>query len=280
MTAVRRDTAYRSALILTMIALPNVGRADEPRPQAVDTEHIFGFTEGADIGGKGELEIENNLVGLLGRPRRFVAFDNETDLRYGVEEHFRASFGILTDYHNVSGAAGLTFSGISSEFRRQVSNSADSPAGLTISFAPFWRRIDDTSGRPIESYSLPIGLLADTMLVPDKTLAGLNIIFSPTFTPTKQRSPQDQPLEISPAIATAIADGVFLGAEVRHITQNQDGFFTGHGLFVGPSIFVRLSPSLVVKAAWSAQIPDETTGRLDLVNFERHQVLAIVAKSF
>jgi hypothetical protein len=36
----------------------------------------------------------------------------------------------------------------------------------------------------------------------------------------------------------------------------------------------------MVKTAWSAQIPDESTGRLDPVNFERHQVLAIFAKSF
>jgi hypothetical protein len=61
---------------------------------------------------------------------------------------------------------------------------------------------------------------------------------------------------------------------------NRLSFFTGHGLFVGPSIFVRPSPSLMVKTAWSAQIPDKTTGRLDPVNFERHQVLAIFAKSF
>src|SRR5260221_4267755 len=94
------------------------------------------------------------------------------------------------------------------------------------------------------------------------------------------KSEQEQPLEITPAIAAAITDSVFLGAEIRHVTRNRDGFFTGHALFIGPSVFVKLSDDISFKVAWSAQIPDETTGRLDLVNFERHQVLAVLVKGF
>ena len=87
-------------------------------------------------------------------------------------------------------------------------------------------------------------------------------------------------LELSPAIATRIIEGILVGAEVRHITRNQNGLFTGHALFVGPSLFVKVSDDMSFKIAWSAQIPDETTGRLDLVNFERHQVLALIVKGF
>jgi hypothetical protein len=68
--------------------------------------------------------------------------------------------------------------------------------------------------------------------------------------------------------------------EVRHITRDQDGFFTGHTLFVGPSVFVKVSESVTLKAVWSAQLPDETTGRLDLVSFPRHEVLAQIVKNF
>jgi hypothetical protein len=64
--------------------------------------------------------------------------------------------------------------------------------------------------------------------------------------------------------------------EVRHLTNNQAGFFTGHALFVGPSLFVRVSDTISIKAAWSIQIPDESTGCLDLVNYERHQVLLLL----
>jgi hypothetical protein len=37
------------------IALPNLGYAQAAQLVPVDTEHIFGFTEGADIGSKGRI---------------------------------------------------------------------------------------------------------------------------------------------------------------------------------------------------------------------------------
>jgi len=233
--------------------LPSIGRAQDPsQPVAVDTEHIFGFTEGADIGGKGEAELENTTTVLFGRPGRSSEFNNETAFRYGVEEHFRASIGVFTDY-----CSSLTFGGLSSEFRWQASSSENAPLGLTLSFAPQWQRID---GQRVQSYSLPIALLADTAFVPNTTFAAFNLTYSPAFTRMSSTSQLEQPLEISQAFATAIADRIFAGAEIRHVTRNQDGFFSGHALFVGPSVFAKLSDNVSLKPAWSAQIPDETTG--------------------
>ena len=94
------------------------------------------------------------------------------------------------------------------------------------------------------------------------------------------KSNEDNPLEISLASSGTIIEGLFLGAETRHLTRNQNGFFTGHALFVGPSLFIRLSDTFTAKVAWSAQIPDETTRRLDLVNYPRHEVLAQIVANF
>jgi hypothetical protein len=41
-----------------------------------------------------------------------------------------------------------------------------------------------------------------------------------------------------------------------------------------------MSESTVIKAAWSIQVPDETGGSVDLVNYERHQVLLLLVKNF
>jgi hypothetical protein len=38
------------------------------------------------------------------------------------------------------------------------------PFGLTFVFTPQWRRLDDTSGAPQESFGFPIQLLADVAL--------------------------------------------------------------------------------------------------------------------
>ena len=123
-------------------------------------------------------------------------------------------------------------------------------------------------------------MLADIEIAPNQTFAAFNATYSPTLTRANGRSQVDHPLELSQAIATSIIEGIFVGAEVRHITRNQNGIFTGHALFVGPSLFVKLSEDVGFKIAWSAQLPDETTGRLDLVNFDRHQVLALIVKGF
>jgi hypothetical protein len=76
---------------------------------------------------------------------------------------------------------------------------------------------------------------------------------------------------------------VFLGAEIRHLSGDgldQQGLFAAHGLYVGPSAYFKLSEKDVFKLAWSAQIPDETTHRLDLTNFERNQFMVQFVKSF
>jgi hypothetical protein len=273
----------RAGLLLLTLMIPNLAQAQDTESSAqtsVDTEHIFGFTEGADIGEKGEKELENAMTGRFGKLGHYTGLTNETAFFYGVAEGFRASIGALANYHAVTGVPnladrhGLNFSGVTSEFRWQILERGSSPFDLTLSFAPRWQRIDDTSGERVQSYVLPFTLLADMALIPDKTFAAFNLTYAPAFTRTDGTWRQESPVEISLAVATAIIDNVFLGAEVRHLTLNQNSFFSEHALFVGPSLFVKLSDPLSVKVAWDAQIPDETTGRIDLANYERQQVRA------
>jgi len=49
-------------LILAALMLPSLAQAEDSaskEPEPVDTEHIFGFAEGADIGEKGESEFDH-----------------------------------------------------------------------------------------------------------------------------------------------------------------------------------------------------------------------------
>ena len=63
----------RMLMLLAALLCPALGQAQESRRVAgIDTEHIFGFTEGSDIGKKGEKEIESSLTGRFGKPRRRV----------------------------------------------------------------------------------------------------------------------------------------------------------------------------------------------------------------
>jgi len=276
--------------MLAAVMLPSLAHAhdsDSNTSDTVDTEHIFGFAEGADIGQKGESEFEITADGLAGKTGQYAAVLNETALRYVVTDGFRASIGGLTDYHAISGVPGLAdlhslnvFAGVSSEFRWQFLSRVSSPLDLTLSFEPQWQHIDDISGQNQQSYVLPVRILADMALIPEKTFVAFNLSYLPTFAHIGGTWQQQNPLEIALDAATAIPGNGFLGVEIRQTTLNQHGFFSGRALFFGPSLFFSLSKAIVVKVAWEAQIPAETGGRDDLVNYERNEVRAQFAWDF
>jgi hypothetical protein len=284
------DSHCRAAVIAAALMLPSLVQAHDAQESAsgaVDTEHIFGFTEGSDIGEKGDKEVDHSSYMFLGKQGNFVAIVNETVFRYGVGNGFRASFNLLTDYHGVYNSPGIpnrsTFavSGLSSELDWALLERGKAPFGLTLSFIPQWRRLDDTSGAPQESFGFPIQLLADVALLPNKWFAAVNLNYAPVFIHNSGTWTTSQPMEVSAATSFGISsDIVFIGGEIRHLTQNQHGFFSEHALFIGPSIYVKLWENADVKLAWSAQIPDETTGKIDLVNYERHQLRLQFATGF
>jgi len=281
---------WQAVLVLVALMLPSLAQAQESGGTAqgpVDTEHIFGFAEGADIGENGERELEITATSLVGKLGQYVGVQNETAFRYVVADGFRASIGDLTDYHAISGVPGLTdlhsvsvFGGVSSEFRWQFLNRFSSPLDLTLSFEPLWEHIDDTSGRSVQSYVMPLRLLADMALIPEKTFVALNLTYAPTFARLGGLWQLQNEIEIALAACTAVTDNSFLGVEVRQFALNQNGFFSGPAIFLGPSLFVRLSEAAIFKIVGEAQVPVETGGRLDLVNYQRYQVRAVFALNF
>jgi hypothetical protein len=120
---------------------------------AFDTEHIFGFAEGSDIGKKGELEIESITIGSFGALGGYSNIDNETSLRYCVANELRLSIGSLADYFNIHNVPGLNdrsaaeFSGIITEIRWHILDWRTSPFGMTLSLNPLGRFTDPRRGK-------------------------------------------------------------------------------------------------------------------------------------
>jgi hypothetical protein len=76
------------------------------------------------------------------------------------------------------------------------------------------------------------------------------------------------------------------GGEARYLRQ-YDGpgldSLAGEGLFLGPTVYVKLSRNTWIAAAWSAQVTGHATaiaGSLDLVNFERQQARLLFGVNF
>ena len=98
---------------------------------------------------------------------------------------------------------------------------------------------------------------------------------------------RESTLGVSGAIAGAVAPGLFLGAEIRYLSQFEGSFlnrFEGNALFVGPTVSARFLPRAIFQATLSAQVAghsiDEPNRRLDLVNFEHYQARARLIVEF
>lgn len=271
----------------------NGKRFIEAERPSVETEHIFGFTEGADIGAKGEIELENTFTNRFGKLGHYSALEGETSARYVFADSLRTSLGVLSDFHDVRGVRNLpdttaiNFNGLSSETRWQALDSIKAPFGVAVSLTPQWQRIDDLSSRLATTYAVPVRLLIDAAILPSKLFAAMNITYAPSVTGMNGVWERQSAIEVSAAISGSAAPGVFLGAELRHLAAYQGVFLNrddGKAFFVGPSLFLQFRDSIVLKLTWSAQIsgttPNGVTGPLNLTRFERNQVRAQLVKSF
>jgi len=264
----------------------------ETSASAPDTEHIFGFTEGADVGLKGDRELENTFSGRFGKPGHYNAVEGETALRYLWADGLRTSLTLLTDAHDVRGVPALAdkstvgLDGLGGELRWQALSRDRAPFALALSFEPQWRRYDGVSGQRQDAAALPLIALVDVAILPDRVVAAFNASYTPTFAHLPGAFASQSALEISAAASVALRPDIFVGAEVRHLSAYQGAFLNaaqGEAFFVGPSLFIALPEATTLKLAWSVQVSGHATtpgDHLDLVDFERQQARLQVVKGF
>jgi hypothetical protein len=279
-------------LILAVLSLPSFALADEIRTSAsstgseIDSEHIFGFSEGSDIGSQGEREIESVTIGSFGKIGNYSNIDNETSFRYGLTNQVRLSIGTLTDFYGTYNSPGLsnrsiaTFSGLIGEMRVNIVDRMKSPFGMSLSINPQWRQIDPFSGETTGNYAIPATLLIDKEVISEKFFVATNLIYTPSFLRVNEMRGHDDAFTVIAAGTYALGSNIFAGMEIRHENLAQNGTFIAHALFVGPSMFYRFSQTFTAKIAWAAQIPDVGSNALDFASYERHQIELQIAYNF
>ena len=281
-------------LFLGCLLMPSLARAEPQTPdkqerspeEEVDTEHIFGFAEGSDIGEKGEREIENVNIGSFGQVGAYNNVDTETSFRYGVTDRLRLSIGTLTDYYAIAdnpsftNRTATTFSGVIGEARVKLIDDARNPYGLSLSFNPAFRQFDPLSGVQTHNYSLPVTLLFNAALIPGKFYAAVNLAYTPSFFPIASGTEHDDGLTAIASATYAIGPKIFLGGEIRHETLVQSTASTAHALFLGPTLFYRASPVFTAKVAFEPQVADLGAHTLNLSTYQRYQVELQFAYNF
>jgi len=269
------------AAFVALAAAPLVGRAAE-----VDTQFIFGFTMGADVGELGEKEVELESVGGFGkRDGSYTALENQLRAEATPTANFRFEMGVPIAYHGIAGVTGLddrqqaAFDGVSSEARYRLLDRDHAPFGLTIGAEPHLARVDETSGEPVFNYGSEFSIAADKELVENRVYGALNFIYDPEATQSLRTRlwQREATLGVFASVTTQVRSGIFVGAEARYLQRYEGlGFdpFAGEALFVGPTMYASLAKNIAISAAWNVQIAGravDAPGSLDLKNFERHE---------
>jgi hypothetical protein len=263
----------------------------EPRRAAhgageVDTEHMFGFTEGSDIGGVGEKELETDSTSRFGRAAgSYSNIATAFEAKYNFTEYFRVSAAATVSFYDITGVNGFddrrqgALQSFSIDARFRLLDRERAPIGLTIGIIPRWGLKDDVSGAPADQYRTEFLLIADRELMPDRLFGAVNISYEPEQTRlrTSDEVLRDSTLGLTAALAAQMMPGVFVGAEVRNL-RHYEGLgldrFAGQALYVGPTLYMTLGAQFWLSAAWNVQAWGTTAegGALDLTNFERHQI--------
>jgi hypothetical protein len=140
--------ARPAAATLVLLAL-----AAGPARADVDSEHMFGFTEGTDIGTPFLPEGELEMVGRLGRSEgNYSATSLTASLKYPLSEHFRVAPSITFTRFDISGLTGfedrnvIGLERLALEFRWRPFDRETSVFGLTFVATPFVGFIDEVTG--------------------------------------------------------------------------------------------------------------------------------------
>jgi hypothetical protein len=265
------------------------------RAEPIETEHLFGFTIGSDIGEVGEKELEGSLT------QRFSKRNGTYDAGAGtisIESvpiaNLRAELTAAVNSYDISGVSGFAdqrstaFDGFSADFRYRLLDRATAPFGLAIGAEPHWGRSDEITGETASRYGVDFVAAADWELVPDKVVMAFNLLYQPDTERTKWTGSwsQDTTAGVAVGMMAQIRAGIFIGGEARYLQQyNGLGFdsLAGQGVFVGPTAYFKLSERAWITLAWSSQIAGHASGAaasLDLVNFERQQARLLFGIDF
>lgn len=271
-------------------AEPNRAKAPE-----IESENLFGFTTGSDTGDAGAIGVAFEAVVNLGkREGRYLGIGKKLELEYGVTDDLSVSLSALTDYHRIVGVAGLDdvrtfgFNGVGGELRWRLVKRGPAPVGVTLHTEPSRQRYDEPAGRRATKYGAENKLIFDAELVPEQIFAAFNMLYD--FERVRERGQAgweaSSTLGLAAALTKQVAPGAFLGAEVRYL-RAYEGLLpkalAGEAVFIGPTLFRHFANHVWIAAAWNVQVAGRAVGhagRLDLVNFERHQVRVKVGIDF
>jgi hypothetical protein len=285
-----RAKTFRSALLCFSALLPACVHAE-----GIDTEHIFAFMIGADVGNVGEREFQTLTTGRFGKGGgKYRAIGQELEVELVPFRNFRVEVGGAFAAHDVKDVPGLedrrqlAWQGLSLDLRYKLLDRDSAPFGLTFAVESGFGRIDETSAAAVRNFGTEFTLAFDREVIPDVAVAAVNLIYQPEWTRFLATGATEPESTIGAAfgLMAQVRPGILFGGEARYL-RRYEGIgleeFSGQALFIGPTAYFQLSERSRLTASWSVKAwgrPAGSNAALDLVNFERHQARLVFGVNF
>jgi hypothetical protein len=174
--------AAKSGLLLAFAILPMTSA----RGTTIETEHLFGFTIGSDVGDVGERELEGSVTGRFSKQAgTYGATTGTLSAEFVPIPNLRTEITAAGVGYNVAGVGGFAdqryaaFGGLSADIRYRLIDRATAPFGFAIGAEPHWGRADDVTGEPGNQYGVDFVAAADWEIVPDRVVAAFNLLYQP-----------------------------------------------------------------------------------------------------
>jgi len=157
--------------------------------EGIDTEHLFGFTMGTDVGSPGEREFQSQTTGRFSKSAgNYRAINQEFELEFVPAKNFRIELGSAFAAYDINGVADLedrrhlAWQGISVDLRYRFLDRDVAPFGLTFALETHSDRIDDRTAAPARRYTTELTLALDRELIPNRVVAAFNLFSEPEWT--------------------------------------------------------------------------------------------------
>jgi len=167
--------AFRTALVCFSTLVPACVHGE-----GIDTEHLFGFMIGTDVGTIGDREFQSQTTGRFSkRGGNYRAINQEFELEFVPAQNFRVEVGSALASHEINGIPGfeerrqLAWQGVSLDLRYRFLNRDSAPFGLTFALENHLNRINESTGAVVRNYGTEFTLAFDREVVPNLAVAAL-----------------------------------------------------------------------------------------------------------
>lgn len=263
--------------------------------EGVDTEHIYGFMIGSDVGERGDREFQTTTTGRFSKQAgSYQALNQQLEMEFVPFQNFRVEIGTAFAAYDIASVPGFTdrsqanWQSATVDLRYRFLDRETAPFGLTLALESHGNRFDETTAAKVQNFGTELIVALERDLIPGVAVATLNLGYQPDWThvagaPTGQ---QESALAVALGVMAQLRPGFLLGGEARYF-RKYEGIgldeLAGEAFFIGPTAYFQLSKTARLTASWSIQAwgrPAGASTALDLINFERQQARLVFGVNF